>query len=179
MRTKFPALAEAFGGIRPCLCFLLPALFLCLALSGCRGSKVATTERRQDSISTKVVTKTSFVTDTVYFPIPAQTAERTTRDSTSHLENDYATSDARINPDGTLYHDLRTKPQEIPQEVETPVERQDSIVYRYRDRTATDTVAVERELTWWQRTQMYGFWVALAALGVCFCRQANTGRRGK
>lgn len=102
--------------------------------------------------------------------IPSQTAERTTRDSTSHLENDYAESDARINPDGSLFHDLNTKPQEKPFEVETPVERNDSIVYKYKDRTVYETVEVEveRELTWWQRTQMYGFWVALLVIVITY-----------
>ncbi len=98
----------------------------------------------------------------------AQKSVRTTADSVSELENDYATSEARINPDGTLYHDLKTKPQEIPKEVETPMERNDSIVYKYKDRTVYETVEVEveRELTWWQKTQMYGFWVALAVIVV-------------
>lgn len=101
--------------------------------------------------------------DTLYVEIPVQTAERTTRDSTSHLENDYATSDARINADGTLFHDLNTKPQKKPVAFDKSVERQDSIVYQYKYKYITEIVKeeVERELTWWQKTQIYGFWVAL------------------
>ena len=135
------------------------ALLLC---SSCRTTHrtIATEEQEQDSVHIEVRTNTVYVKDTVYLEIPPQTAERTTADSTSHLENDYAESDARINPDGTLYHDLRTKPQEIPKEIETPVERNDSTVYKYKDRTVYETVEVEveRELTWWQQTQIYGFW---------------------
>ena len=78
------------------------------------------------------------------------------------------TSEARINPDGTLYHDLKTKPQDIPKEVQTPVELKDSIVYRYRYRDVVKTVEVERELTWWQKTQMYGFWVALLVIVITY-----------
>lgn len=153
------------GGVRCKGCLLIVAgLFI---LGGCRTGKIVTPhQQKKDSTYIKVVTKTDFVTKTVYLEVPTQTAERTTRDSTSHLENDYATSDARINPDGTLYHDLATKPQDKPIPVNIPSERKDSIVYRYRGHTVTDTVEVERELTWWQRTQMYGFWVALAALAI-------------
>lgn len=117
-------------------------------LAGCSGTRHLQTseENRRDSVRTEVVTKTYFVTDTVFVEIPAQTAERTTRDSVSRLENDYATSEARINADGTLYHDLLTKPQRIAREAEMPVERRDSIVYRDRYRTVTDTVEVERPL---------------------------------
>lgn len=150
----------------------LPYIFATvLLLAGCSPCKhiAASQVQHQDSTHTEVVTKTYFVTDTVLVEIPAQTAERTTADSVSRLENDYATSEARINPDGTLYHDLKTKPQAIPKEVQTPVRRKDSIAYRYKYRDVLKAVEVERELTWWQKTQMYGFWVAIAALVVCLC----------
>ena len=150
---------------------LLCILAAVLPLAGCSPCKhlLAVQEQRQDSTHTEVVTKTYFVTDTVFVKIPAQTAERTTADSVSQLENDYATSEARINPDGTLYHDLKTKQQDIPMEVQTPARQKDSIVYRYKYRDRVKTVEVERELTWWQKTQMYGFWVAIAAMLVCLC----------
>ena len=97
-----------------------------------------------------------YLTDSVYIKIPAQMAERTTQDSTSHLENDYATSDARINQDGTLYHDLKTKTQEIASEFQKPVERNDSIRTEYKTKTEyitlIDKKEVEKELTWWQHT---------------------------
>lgn len=150
------------------LLYILAAVLLFTSCSTCRHI-AASQVQRQDSTHTEVVTKTYFVTDTVFVEIPAQTAERTTADSVSQLENDYATSEARINPDGTLYHDLKTKPQDIPKEVQTPVEQKDSIVYRYRYRDVVKTVEVERELTWWQKTQMYGFWVAIAALLAYLC----------
>ena len=86
-----------------------------LLVGGCSpGKHLAKTQQQQDSTRVEVRKEIVYVPDTVYLEIPAQTAERTTRDSTSHLENDYATSDARINTDGSLYHDLKTKPQEIP-----------------------------------------------------------------
>ena len=102
------------------------------------------------------------------FQIPAQTSERETADSTSHLENDYATSDALINPDGTLYHDLKTKPQKKPVKFEKPVERKDSTIYKTKTVTETEIVKVPRDLTWWQKTQIYGFWVILFILVIVY-----------
>ncbi|WP_455670213.1 hypothetical protein [Phocaeicola faecalis] len=89
-----------------------------------------------------------FVHDTAFIEIPAQTAERTTKDSNSFLENDFAESTARVNSDGTLYHDLNTKPQKKPVPTEHEYERRDSIVYV--DKEVQVPVPVERELSWWE-----------------------------
>ena len=150
-------------------------LFILLAavslMWGCCPCRNLTTETdRQDSTRVEVRTQTILVPDTVFLEIPAQTAERTTRDSVSHLENEYATSEARINPDGSLYHDLKTKPQKKPVEFQKPVERRDSIVYRERVRTetVTETVEVPRQLTWFQKTSIYGFWAAIIFLMIVY-----------
>lgn len=139
---------------------LVSMLFI---VSGCCTQRRAveqntTVIQQKDSSNTeiKVEKVIEFLTDSVYIKIPAQMAERTTQDSTSHLENDYATSDARINQDGTLYHDLKTKPQEIASEFQKPVERNDSIRTEYKTKTEyitlIDKKEVEKELTWWQHT---------------------------
>lgn len=136
-------------------------LFIFL-LGGCASSRrLSENVHQQDSVQIKVETRIEYVPDTVYIEIPAQTAERETADSTSHLENDYATSDARINPDGSLFHNLKTKPQKKPVEFEKPVERKDSIIYKTKTVTETKIEKVPRDLTWWQKTQIYGFWVIL------------------
>lgn len=122
--------------------------------------RVTAAETHRDSTRVEVRTVVEYIHDTVRFEIPAQTAERTSRDSTSHLENDYATSDAHINPDGTLYHDLKTRPQEKEIPVDVPKERRDSVIFR--DRVVTYTVPVEKELSSWQKTQMRGFWILLS-----------------
>lgn len=68
--------------------------------------------------SSRTVINTAYVErlriDTVFVQIPAQNEERQTRDSASHLENDYAQSDAVVLPDGSLRHTLFAKPQSIP-----------------------------------------------------------------
>ena len=150
--------------------FLLVAAVL--LAGGCSPVKhLAKTQQQQDSTRVEIRKEIVYVPDTVYLEIPAQTAERTTRDSTSHLENDYAESDARINSDGSLYHDLKTKPQEIPKEVQTPVERNDSIVYKYKDRTVYETVEVEveRELSLMEQIKLAAFWYLAGAVALCVC----------
>jgi len=143
-------------------------LLACLAVSlaaGCRSAGVA--ESTNDSVRVEVRTRTEYVPDIVYVEIPAQTAERTTADSASHLENDYAVSDARINADGTLFHRLGTKPQERPVGIQKPVVTNESIEVRYKTRTRT--VEVERELGWWERFKMdtgAAFMSATAALAL-------------
>lgn len=136
--------------------------------------------QHKDSANTEVrVDKViEYLIDTVYIKIPAQMAERTTQDSTSHLENDYATSDARINQDGTLYHDLKTKPQEIASEFQKPVEMKDSIRTEYKTKTEyitlIDEKEVEKELTWWQHTCIKWFpWcliLLIIAIGYVFSK---------
>ncbi len=139
-----------------------------LLLTSCSPCKHLT-EAQQDSVRVEVRKTVEYVHDTVILEIPVQSERITTRDSTSHLENDYAQSDARIEQDGSLYHSLEKKAQEKPVPVERPVEYRDSIVYR--DRKITVTVPVERELTWWQQTQMKGFWLAVIILVVIVCKK--------
>lgn len=147
-------------------------ILLTLAFAGCATSRNrgAPVLKQKDSTRVEVRTQTIFVPDTVILEIPAQTAERTTADSTSHLENDYAISDSRINADGTLYHDLKTKPQKKPVPIEKEIERTDSIVYK--DIAVEVPVPVERELSWWEQTCIkwfpYSLGTVLIAIGFIF-----------
>ena len=117
----------------------------------------------QDSVRTEYRERTVYVPDTVFVQIPLQTAERTTKDSVSHLENEFAVSEARITEEGLLFHTLETKPQTRAIATEREIVTRDSIAYKDRYITATRTVEVERRLTAFQKVQMWGFWV-LAAL---------------
>ena len=159
---------------------LVSMLFI---VSGCCTQRRAveqntTVIQQKDSSNTEVrVDKViEYLIDTVYIKIPAQMAERTTQDSASHLENDYATSDARINKDGTLHHDLKTKPQEIASEFQKLVERNDSVRTEYKTKIKyvirTQKKEVEKELTWWQHTCIKWFpWcliLLIIAIGYIF-----------
>lgn len=129
-----------------------------------------------DSVRIETKTITVFVRDTVTITIPAQTAERTTPDSTSHLENDFAVSDAAINPDGTLFHSLETKPGAFDVPFDKPVEKTESTAERIREIEKPvpipTPVEVERKLTWWEQTCIkfapWLFAALIAALGFIF-----------
>lgn len=140
-------------------------LFGMTACSPCR--RLATSTR--DSVRVETIIHTEYVPDTVFIEVPAERERQTVRDTTSRLETSFAVSEARINPDGALFHSLENKPQKRPVPIEKEVVYHDSMVYR--DRMDTETVEVERELTWWQQTRMRGFWVLLAVVGFLFRRE--------
>lgn len=144
-----------------------------ILMVGCRTTKSIPTqaqEYKRDSVRIEYRERTVLVPDTVYFEIPRQMAERTIADSVSHLENDYASSDARLNSDGTLTHTLNSKPQLKPVPTERKIEYRDSIIYkdRWRDKKQTVTEYVEHKLSWWEQTQIYGFWAAIAIVAIIY-----------
>ena len=60
-----------------------------------------------------------------------------------------------------LMHNLSNKPKKLSVEVEHKETQRDSIQYRDRDHYHTIDHEVIKEvnvLTWWQKTQIYGFW---------------------
>ena len=135
-------------------------------LAGCRTQRyMPVTQQLHDSIRTEVRTETVYVKDTAYIEIPKQTAVSILPDTMkSSLENDYAFSDAWVTPDGMLHHTLETKPQEMPYEYDKKVEKQDSTTHKSGTETIVETKYVEKELTWWQQTEIYGFRVLAAVL---------------
>lgn len=141
--------------------YYLAIIVMAILLSGCASARHVEKRTEVKTDSVKTVTRIEFVKDTVIVEIPSQTAERVTRDSVSRLENEYARSEARINPDGSLYHDLNTKPQKKPVAFDKPVEKTET------EKTHTEVIKVEiprevpRSLSWWEQTQIYGFWAAL------------------
>ena len=133
---------------------LLPLLLLVLVY--CATQRVITHE------NVRVIEHAEFIPVTVNVPIPEITSEVTVRDTSSHLENRYSESDARINSDGSLYHNLKTKPQNITATSEAKVQYRDSIV-----RIESETIIekpVEKKLGWWQKFRMKSFWILLALL---------------
>lgn len=135
-------------------------------LAGCRTkSYMPVTQQLRDSVRTEVRTETVYVKDTAYIEIPKQTAESVIPDTLkSSLENDFATSDAWVTPDGMLHHTLETKAQEMPFEYDKEVERKDSTTHKTGTNTIVETKYVEKELTWWQQTEIYGFRVLAVLL---------------
>lgn len=120
----------------------------------------------------ETVVRTERILDTVFIQVPVETILQNIRDTASHLETSFAVSDARINTDGSLSHSLKNKPQKRPVEVEKEIVYRDSVVYR--DREVERVVEVPRPLTWWQQTQIRGFWMLFAIL-IIVCRKALVG----
>jgi len=117
------------------------------------------------SCSPRVITETKtvieyrdrIVTDTAVVEIPVEVEKIVTRDTTSHLENTYAKSDAMVS-EGFLHHSLESIPQYIRVPVEVHVT--DTLYKEAEIRTET----VEKPLSWWQKFRMYAFWWLLGAV---------------
>lgn len=141
-----------------------------LLMTGCCPCRNMVAERvTQDSTRTEYRERIVLVPDTVFLQIPLQSAERTTADSVSHLENEFAVSDARITAEGLLFHSLQTKPQTKPIATEREVITRDSVIYKDRCINATKTVQAERALTAFQRIQICGFWLLSVIMAtICF-----------
>ena len=143
---------------------LIIVLAIMTACCPCRHLNTSTNAR--DSLHIEIKHRIVWVLDTVRIRLPSERTEQTVQQDSSHLETSVAVSDARINPDGSLTHSLENKQedQEIP--TQRPIEYRDSIVYRDREVEVEKIVEVERKLTWWQQTQIRGFWVAIIVIVV-------------
>ncbi len=162
MKIKQETIARVVLGMLFSLTLTLLILF-CMFFSGC-SKKTAQPIVKYVPVESKAETRIVHTEriDTVFIEIPSQSAERTTRDSTSHLETDYAVSDARINADGSLFHSLDNKEKpvpvpvknttdtvwrdnniEVPVEIEVPKEVEKEVVKE-----------VEKKLTKWQQAKM-------------------------
>ena len=144
------------------------AIFLFIAtvmlFSSCRTGRQVVVVEGKDSIRIEERAREIKVTDTLFVEVPMQKESTTVRDSMSHLENDYAISDARINPDGSLSHSLETKHRTDTLSREVGVQVRDSIVYR--EKVVPKIVPVEKGLSDWQKIQIRGFWIFLILTSV-------------
>ena len=127
--------------------YYLPLLFIALA-SACSTVRPLPTT---DSTKVEVRTETVIEKDTVYVELPRVVERVAVQDTTSHLENEFALSDARISG-GVLKHSLETKPVKMPAVVDKQIVYRDSVVFR--DRVQTVTVEVEKKLTGWQQAKL-------------------------
>ena len=122
------------------------AFALCLSACG-----VARPVLESDSTKVEVRIEREVVRDTAYIELPVIIERVATLDTASVLENKYAKSAASVSG-GVLTHSLSTKPVREPVIVERIEVVRDSVVYR--DRVVTETVEVERKLSWWQSFKM-------------------------
>jgi len=143
-------------------------VFLCAllcAFTGCRcGKDVGGSSHQQaDSVRTEIRWRYIHIHDTVPFYIPVEKQTSVGEDS-SHLETDFATSDAFVDSLGKLHHSLENKSQKIDIPVEGTALVSDTS--HYESHAKVDSiyvpqpypVEVEKPLTGWQKFQMHGFW---------------------
>ena len=119
-----------------------------------------------------VVFRDRLVTDTAFVEIPTIIEKNITRDTASHLENTYAKSDAVVYG-GFLAHSLETKPQTIKAPVTVTVH--DTLIVQKEAEIQTQTVEVEKSLSWWQRLRIGAFWWLLALALVGWRREIIAG----
>ena len=128
---------------------LAVALAMCCACSPKIIEKVVTEIEYRDRV----------VHDTTEVKIPYEVEKIVTRDTVSHLENDYAKSDAEVS-DGFLSHSLESKPQII----RVPVEVRVTDTIWKESEIKTEIQYIEKPLSWWKRSQIKGFWIPLGVV---------------
>ena len=108
-----------------------------------------------ERVETKVEYRDRIIRDTTTFEIPVEVEKIVTRDTSSHLENNWAKSDAMVSG-GFLSHSLESIPQvvKVPYEVEV----HDTLYVKTEAKETVKEVKVEKPLTWWQRKRLDGFW---------------------
>lgn len=159
----------------PELVSFLPELvtfaLLAVLVTSCGSSRhAATCIETHDSTKVEVRTEIIETIDTVYVELPKQSENVAVKDTSSHLENDLAVSDASIDALGFLHHSLKTKPRgRLPVPSKSTKERRDSIVYRDKYVYIEKPVYVEAELNAWQKFRLRGFWALFAALAAIAC----------
>lgn len=109
--------------------------------------------------SVRVEIRERIVHDTVKFEVPVIKEKNVTRDTSSHLENDWAKSDASL-VDGFLEHTLETKGRTVYVPVTTIV--RDTVTIEKEAVETIKEVEVEKPLSWSQRTKLGAFWWLLA-----------------
>lgn len=128
------------------------SILLAVCLAGCSPRVVPPVVIRD---SVRVEIRERLVHDTVAVEVPKVVEKIVTRDTASHLENEWAMSDAVLK-DGFLEHSLETKGRTIYIPVEVPVHDT-----TYIEKGAVETIIekeVEKPLTWWQRLRIKAFW---------------------
>lgn len=152
---------------------LILILIPLLTLISCQTAKqtistepVILTEYGEKTVEREIITEIDTVT--VFIEIPVQSAYREVPDSTSHLETDFATSDAWINLDGTLGHKLENKPLSKPIDVPVPKTTVNSNQTEAKIKEVPVPVPqpypVEKKLSGWEALQIKSFWWLIGAV---------------
>ena len=140
----------------------LYAMAVAIVITGCSPKIVQSCTDSRDSV--RIEYRERIVMDTAYVEIPYIKEVNVTRDTMSHLENDYAKSDAVVSG-GTLSHSLETKSVTVQAPVYVTV--RDTIIVRGKADTIIEEkiVEVEKPLNGWVKFwRNFGYISALALI---------------
>ena len=126
---------------------LLWCLFIMSTVPSCCVCKKCPPQK--DSV--RVEYRDRIIHDTTTFTVEKEIEKIVTRDTSSHLENSWAKSDALVS-EGFLHHSLESVPQIIKVPYEVVVT--DTLIIE----KLTEPQYVEKPLTWWQRFRQDAFW---------------------
>lgn len=134
--------------------------------SSCCARRVVLNNSTTDSV--RIVRETEYIErwrdTTIYVTLPAERIEVIRRDS-SFLSTDLATSTARINEDGLLYHSLENKVKALPVDVSVKDTEQKAVEVTGQKTEKVVEVAVRMPMRWWEKALFYSgilFWGVLA-----------------
>lgn len=133
-------------------------MILSLIFTCCASTKVVATSQ-VDSVRVEIRERIVEVPITAEIEIPEISERQVVNQDSSSLANDYAKSEAKILPDGSLYHSLETIPQKIGVPMIAKIPLRDTMIFRQN--IGKQLVEVPRELTAWQKFRLDGFWVLL------------------
>lgn len=138
------------------------AVLAALGLSACCPKHYQPQVVYRDSVRVEI--RERLVYDTVKVEVPKVVERIVTRDTSSHLENDWAMSDASVS-DGFLSHSLETKPHTVYVPVAVPVH--DTVIVEKEAQETIIEKEVEKPLTWWQKARLGAFPWLLGGLIAC------------
>ena len=133
---------------------ILLAIFTCW-VTGCSPKII-------EKVETKIEYRERVVHDTATFEVPVEVEKIVTKDTSSHLENRFAKSDAIVSG-GFLSHSLESKPQIIKVPVEVHVT--DTLIKEAEIKEVIKEV--DKPLSWWKSTKIEAFWWLLGGLVLC------------
>lgn len=156
------------------LLFCLVPLFMMFACSSSRKATIVSSHppivTDVDSVRSEYIERLRIDTIHVTVKIPEESVKQIVSDSISHIETNFAISEAWINPNGTLGHLLFHKPQSfdvgvpmIGKDTETKIA---SSKYKEVPVPYPEPVYMEKELSAWQKFRLEAFWYLAAAV---FC----------
>lgn len=140
-----------------CVIVLVGVMMACIFCQSCSPKIIK-------EVYTEVVYRDREVHDTATVEIPLIIENNVTKDTTSHLENKYAKSDAIVSQ-GLLWHSLETRPQII--EVPVIVHVTDTLIRESESESNTEYVEVERKMKWWESAMIGTYpYMVVAVIGL-------------